>query len=706
MNDESNNVTIEQHRGATDADWNAADMAGLTEYLLPNAHGKIPSLFGANGPYNMPGWPSHRTTGEHLKAWMADPRLGMCIRLGRLVMIDIDVDDQDASDRIVACAQEYARQRFGRALGRRFRKGSGRTALLCLAKTVMHKRITLDAPGTTSSKSKSGLEEIDVRATPSLQMHACGTHPEGERLQYEGGMFDPGPEITEDQVLALVDHLIACGVAQTPVVQDIKAEGKALQPNPEYKFDPADEVYAAALAQGRVLQRVKKGVEVVCPNIEQHSGEDGGTPGLYFPPGRSVAEDGALSRGAYSCPHAHCVGLSILDLRESLSLPRDPGGAIEAAFAAPVGEPAGEGIRLYTPYEALSLVNLKAPSGPIPLCTPRPNPEQGAVSVIVGAASAGKSLLLSHRAFCMGTGREHFGYAVRRTPVLYVALEGSTDFAQRIAAYLKQYEIQEADGGPVFCFENLAADSGWPQRVSRLARRCAAEYIVIDTWASFAGGRVDENDATTVQRFFKETRECSVLAGGAPIEFAHHTTKAMGKKGNKEAITPRGSSVFVDAPDLVIALSTEGRQATDIRSWTVEKNRGGIVDGRVCTFDLVTPSIGTDADGQEVRPAVLREIIGKDGVPASAFEPAGGRPMSHEGMKTVNALVRWAIDQGGAVNRGEALAQARRLAKDNGYEFNRSAHKLNRLVELAEAKGLKCISEELQDGVEHGSEEG
>ena len=134
--------------GATAEDWLQFDLVlGLGESLLPcvpfsadvkvlegsalaGKIGKIPSQYSARGEaHGLLAWQKREITASEVAEWSSDRRLNLCIRTGPISSVyalDIDVDDREKSEEIVALIE----QQLGVSLPRRYRENSGKCLLL------------------------------------------------------------------------------------------------------------------------------------------------------------------------------------------------------------------------------------------------------------------------------------------------------------------------------------------------------------------------------------------------------------------------------------------------------------------------------------------------------------------------------------------------------------------------------------------------
>jgi hypothetical protein len=184
--------------------------------------------------------------------------------------------------------------------------------------------------------------------------------------------------------------------------------------------------------------------------------------------------------------------------------------------------------------------------------------------------SHGKSALAFHLIACLSAGKEFFGRAGERVPVLYIMAEGQGGLAKRIAA-LRQFDNlpdtapweiypQSVDLGNVEQMRQLAA------MIRILKRRYEASEIIVvlDTWFAMMPGR-GENDSVDISRVEAGARHLQDEGGATIIAIAH-----TGKNPEKGV---RGHSSQPQFADVMVQLiGSAGGQRYDIR---VQKNRDG-----------------------------------------------------------------------------------------------------------------------------------
>jgi len=221
----------------------------------------------------------------------------------------------------------------------------------------------------------------------------------------------------------------------------------------------------------------------------------------------------------------------------------------------------------------------------------------GAMSVVYGPSNSGKTFFALDLAFHVAAGVEWRGLRVKQSSVLYLAAEGGSGVANRVAALRK---VSGATGLPFALRRaglDLLHDQADLQAVFNLAKEVISKsgglplLIVIDTLSRvMAGG--DENspaDMTALIRNIDAVRE----ATKAHIMVVHHSGKDVAKGA-------RGHSSLRAATDTEIEVQSE----EGARAARVTKQRD-YLGGELFAFDLKAVDLGLDQDGEEVRSCVV-----------------------------------------------------------------------------------------------------
>ena len=289
--------------GATPQDWAYLADLGLTEDLLPVVSdtsatisprskikdvGKTPSTFNRDGDVvGLSEWTQQRSTRAQVTQWAQNPRLGICLQTRRVRAIDVDIPDAAVS----AAVRDLVAMLVG-DLPCRWRTNSGKLLL------------AFDMPGEFSKRiiRCGDAGAIEFLAT-GQQFIAHGTHPSGERYQWDGldvcsalGGF-PVVGVDEFEALwaGLADIYGTAGSTTTrPGQQPLTARQRS---------DINDPVVDYLLEQGLVLDIEGDGkVHVTCPWKGEHSSDSGPSETSWLPAGV-----GGIDTGHFKCLHAHCA---------------------------------------------------------------------------------------------------------------------------------------------------------------------------------------------------------------------------------------------------------------------------------------------------------------------------------------------------------------------------------------------------------------
>jgi len=249
------------------------------------------------------------------------------------------------------------------------------------------------------------------------------------------------------------------------------------------------------------------------------------------------------------------------------------------------------------------------------------------LSVIYGPSGVGKSFLAFDWGRSIASGRDWYGRATTKGPVLYIAAEGIGGYVNRAIAWASARNVIAHDG---FHLIGEAVNLLERSQVDALldtirAGEAAPALVVFDTLARcIVGG--DENSARDVGLAIdgadriKRELGCTVL-------LIHHT----GKDGELE----RGSSALRAAADLMWSLKPDGssmrlecEKAKDIAppaAWTLHleptadsaaialgTNEGALSAGELKLLRTVPDAFGTD-------PAPSGKLQRASGIPERSF---------------------------------------------------------------------------------------
>ncbi|EFK6803368.1 hypothetical protein AUL93_005087, partial [Escherichia coli] len=198
--------------GATPDEWFHFDLVlGMTDRLLPvvsnpcaelspnsklsHNFGKTPSRYnGQRKVVGIPDWANYVVTENDFARWSNEPDYGICVRTGDgVVALDCDIND--------AGMQEIVRNIILSCLGelppRRWRADSHKCLYLIAVDGDYRKR---------GHRLEGENKQIELLAK-GQQFVACGTHPAGERIQWDCGLPGEPLKITSEQLESLWQRL-------------------------------------------------------------------------------------------------------------------------------------------------------------------------------------------------------------------------------------------------------------------------------------------------------------------------------------------------------------------------------------------------------------------------------------------------------------------------------------------------------------------
>lgn len=251
--------------------------------------GKTPSLYNREREVvGIKDWTIKQSTAEQIGRWSQDGDLGICIQTRLVRAIDIDVTDVFIADDIEAFIVETVG-----ALPVRRRSNSAKCLMLIKLEGEWGKR-RVEVAG--------GLVEVLMNGQ---QCVAVGTHPSGVRYEWDGGLPDDVPVISEDAFEAVWSGLVekfSTGASAGIVEYKERVRGLSV-----VMVDPVKDWL---VKQGLVLGSNAVGdVFIECPWKEEHS--DGGVGGAAAAGTSTVwmtAGSNGHDSGHFKCLHAHCSG--------------------------------------------------------------------------------------------------------------------------------------------------------------------------------------------------------------------------------------------------------------------------------------------------------------------------------------------------------------------------------------------------------------
>lgn len=284
--------------GATPEEWAWFDMVlGLTEDLLPvvsnpdatisaqsrmKAKGKTPSRY--NNQREVAGiaeWTKRVTTPKQIAAWEKEPDYGICIQTRHVRALDIDVPNLSLAGRIRRAFERH----LDHDLPVRQRLGTGKMLLAFALSGDLSKR---------SFRVDGGL--VEFLAT-GQQFVAVGTHPDGSRYEWAGGLPTSLPELTTEQFEAAWAAL----VEEFAIEPERRAQRRQAGAGGGEEIE--DEVAEWLVGNWPTFGTQGGKLFVACPWKEGHSSDSGETEAAWL-----LAGTGGYARGHFECLHASCAG--------------------------------------------------------------------------------------------------------------------------------------------------------------------------------------------------------------------------------------------------------------------------------------------------------------------------------------------------------------------------------------------------------------
>lgn len=236
-------------------------------------------------------------------------------------------------------------------------------------------------------------------------------------------------------------------------------------------------------------------------------------------------------------------------------------------------------------------------------------PKRG-VAAIYGPSKSGKSFLAMHIVFSFACGSSScFSVPIKPASVAYLALEGKGGIKRRIRAWQQHNGVQLGREVRIFSdafrlddgddLEDLAQEV-----VSTLGLGCV---VVVDTLAQAMAG-YDENTSSEMGAAISGAQRLSDAIEGLVL-LVHHT----GKDPTKGM---RGHSSLLGALDAAIEVKAKGAA----RTWRVDKAKDG-EEGQQFDFELVSYTVGMDADGQAITSCAVRQTVHS---PSASLPPIKG----------------------------------------------------------------------------------
>lgn len=224
------------------------------------------------------------------------------------------------------------------------------------------------------------------------------------------------------------------------------------------------------------------------------------------------------------------------------------------------------------------------------------------MSVVYGPSNCGKTFFIVDMALHVAWGREWRGRAVDRGAVVYLSLEGATGIRNRMAAFRKHHQIDEAL--PFIAMPkpiNLLNDDADVNAVVALTRHVAevtglpVQMVIIDTLSrAMAGGNENSpEDMTALIGNCDRIRD----ATGSHVCIVHHS-------GKDEARGARGHSSLRAATDTEIEIKRDPELT--FSSVRIAKQRD-LEAGDPFGFTLQSVPLGVNRRGKDVTSCVVME---------------------------------------------------------------------------------------------------
>lgn len=224
-----------------------------------------------------------------------------------------------------------------------------------------------------------------------------------------------------------------------------------------------------------------------------------------------------------------------------------------------------------------------------------------------GPSGSGKTFVARDLACAVASGEEFHGHRTKQGSVLYLCLEGKSDFPKRV----KGVEAQFGKVPRGFSWLNsaysisLASDPTNDACEALIIEACAdlaartqiaPILIVIDTLACAIAGD-SENEAQAISALFARIDRIKAATGTAALFIAH--------PGKNEERGLRGSSALHAGLDAVIRIE-RAKDASE-RHVRLEKSKDG-AEGPLFSFRLKTVVLGVDAEGDEVTTCIVDSL--------------------------------------------------------------------------------------------------
>lgn len=199
---------------------------------------------------------------------------------------------------------------------------------------------------------------------------------------------------------------------------------------------------------------------------------------------------------------------------------------------------------------------------------------RSSIAAIYGPSHAGKTLLASAISSCLSRGVPFGDLGVRKTPIIYLNAESSTDFNKRYMAELEDAGVEDM---PNFRVRHGAFDVRDPIEREKLIRILPKIFgsqhypplFIFDTLPQHLSGvegePIDENSAKDMGQYIYGLRDISERTGGTILLITH-----SGKDATKGI---RGSSAIRGALDTEIMVESDTDGKNKLVKMTITKQR-------------------------------------------------------------------------------------------------------------------------------------
>ena len=242
------------------------------------------------------------------------------------------------------------------------------------------------------------------------------------------------------------------------------------------------------------------------------------------------------------------------------------------------------------------------------------------LGVVWGAKKCGKSFWVFDLFMHVVTGRSYRGRKVRQGSAVYIALEGSSGFDNRIAAWRDRNCIESDDDLPLLLInERLNLTEDFQQLIDAIRLQMTdVVLIVIDTLNRALLG--SENDSADMGRFIRAA-DALGAAFNCLVLLIHHS----GVAGSR----PRGHTSLSGADDVSIAV-TRNEKSKVIRC-TVEHAKD-FEAGAAFDSNLEGVELGTDDEGDPVTSCVITPCV-DSGADRAAAKLSKTEQLAYDALK-------------------------------------------------------------------------